>query len=98
VLAILLFQNDFGFQEISKVPWYLFLGGILGILITFAVIFSIPRAGVAAATTAIIVGQVGTALLIDHLGLFHLPKVSFAWPKLVGLGLLAAGALLMLRH
>ena len=57
---------------------------------------SIPRLGVAVATTAIIVAQVSTALLIDHLGLFGLQAVPFTWLKLVGMVLLAGGALLML--
>ncbi len=56
----------------------------------------IPRLGVASATTAIIVGQVLTALCIDHLGCFGLDKVPFTWTKLLGLALLAAGAWLLL--
>lgn len=77
-------------------PWYSFLGGLISVLIIYGVISSIPKVGVALATTAIIIGQVSTALLIDHFGLFGLEKISFTWMKLVGLILLAAGARLML--
>jgi transporter family-2 protein len=61
------------------------------------VVASIPRVGVALATTAIIVGQVATALLIDHFGWFGLEKMPFTWWKAAGLVLLAAGARLMLN-
>ncbi|MDN5346463.1 MAG: bacterial/archaeal transporter family-2 protein [Clostridia bacterium] len=81
-----------------QAPWYLFLGGFIGVLITYGVVASIPRAGVALATTAIIVGQVTTALLIDHFGFFGLEKIPFTWWKLLGLVLLALGACLMLNR
>ena len=81
----------------ATAPWYAYLGGLISVLIIYGVIASIPKVGVALATTAIIVGQVSTALLIDHFGLFGLKKVPFSWEKLVGLVLLAAGARFMLN-
>ncbi|MFW5906568.1 MAG: DMT family transporter [Desulfobia sp.] len=80
----------------SRIPWYLYLGGVLGVLITYGVAMSIPELGVAVATTSIIVGQVLTACLIDHLGLFGLEKVSFTWVKFAGVVFLALGARLLL--
>ena len=47
------------------------------------------------ATTSIIVGQVLTACLLDHFGLFGLEK-PVNWLKLLGVGLLALGAKLLL--
>ncbi|GFN22957.1 DMT family transporter [Thermanaeromonas sp. C210] len=83
--------------KITQTPWYLLLGGLIGVLITYGVMASISRAGAALATTAIIVGQVTMALIIDHLGLFGLNKIPFTWWKALGLVLLAAGARLMLN-
>ena len=87
-----------GLVKYHSVPWYLWLGGILGVLITYGVVVSIPKVGAAVATTAIIVGQVTTAMLIDHFGIFGLDKISISWLKFVGLGLLTIGARLMLIH
>jgi len=98
VVILLLFWGG-GFANFSKAvdaPWYYYLGGILGVLITYGVVASIPRVGVALATTAIIVGQVGTAVLVDHLGVFNLEAVPFTWHKALGLAFLAVGARLML--
>ena len=50
-----------------------------------------PRLGVVSATTAIIVGQVTTAALVDHFGLFTLEPVPFTWLKALGFVLLVAG-------
>ena len=82
--------------KIAAAPWYTYLGGVLNVLIIAGVAVTIPRLGVASATTAIIVGQVLTALCIDHLGCFGLERVPFTWTKLLGLALLAAGAWLLL--
>ena len=84
--------------NIKETPWYLFLGGVLGVAITYLVVASIPKVGVALATTAIIVGQVGTACFVDHFGLFGLAKYPFTWYRLGGVLLLAAGAKLMLTN
>ena len=65
--------------------------------IVYGVITSIDRVGVAAATTAIIVGQVSMAALVDHFGWFGLEAVPFNIWKGVGIVLLAASAWLLLH-
>jgi bacterial/archaeal transporter family-2 protein len=79
-----------------EAPWYTYLGGVLGVIIIMGVVYSIPRAGMANATTAIIVGQVATAMLIDQFGLFGLEKIPISWWKGLGLAFLAAGGYFML--
>lgn len=99
-VALLLLVPSLGAGNLGKVlqvPWYLFLGGPLGVLIIYGVAASIPKIGVAPATTFIITGQVLTALLLDHLGAFGLPKIPFHVLKLLGVALLAAGASLLLK-
>ncbi len=100
LLLLLLFnqQSDFDFTVIRKAPWYLYLGGLLGIAITYGVAWSIPKLGVAVATTAIIAAQVITASLIDHLGILGLEKVPFTYLRLIGIILLAVGVKLMLME
>lgn len=97
IAALYLFRWGAGnLALVKEAPWYTFLGGALGVLIIFGVVLSIPRAGVANATTAIIIGQLLTALLIDHCGFFGLEKVPFTLCKGLGLALLASGGYLML--
>jgi len=98
LVVLLLFglgQGNLG--RYAQAPWYVYLGGILGVAIIYLVQASISRLGVAIATTAIVVGQVSTALLIDHFGLFGLRAIPFTWWKLLGLIFLATGAKLMLN-
>lgn len=86
-----------GLARLGEVPWYYLLGGVLGVAIVAAVLLSIPRAGVANATTAIIIGQVITAMAIDYFGLFGLEQVPLSWWKGLGLLFLATGGYLLLN-
>ncbi|MFA7468296.1 MAG: DMT family transporter [Desulfotomaculaceae bacterium] len=79
------------------VPWYFYLGGILGVAIIYGVVRSMASVGVAAATTAIIVGQLLTAAMVDHLGLFGLERIPFSWHRVAGAALMSSGAWLLLK-
>jgi transporter family-2 protein len=97
LLVVSLRLNNLSWHKFTQAPWYTYLGGILGVAIIYGVIRSIPKVGVAPATTAIILGQVFTAGLIDHLGLFGMRQIPFGWFKIVGIGLMATGAWLLLK-
>lgn len=96
VLVFVLRMGDGNLANWSNAPWYTYLGAVLSIIIIYSVARSIPVAGVAAATTAIILGQVFTASVIDHLGLFGLQRIPFNWYRVAGTVLMAGGAWLML--
>src|SRR5699024_3456576 len=85
-------------ENYSKAPWYSYLGGVLGVAIVYLVVASIAKVGVAPATTAIIVGQVSTAALIDFFGLFGTKPLPFNYLKILGLVLMAGGAWLLLSR
>lgn len=98
-MAVILFLGlgEGRWQNYNKVPWYYYLGGLIGVVITYGVVVSISKLGAAVATTAIIAGQVLTACLADHFGLFGLEKAAFTWTKFLGLVLLAIGSRLLLN-
>lgn len=101
VVSLLLFICKLGdgcLSDIVKAPWYSYLGGILGVIIIYSVVLSIPKVGVAPATTAIVLGQVLTAGLVDHLGLFGLNRIPFSIHNVLGTLLMAGGAWLILKR
>ena len=97
ILLITCCLENWDWNKLKEIPWYIYLGGFLGVPIVYGVAYSMPKVGVANATTAIIVGQVAMAFLIDIVGLFGMEKMAFTWFKGVGLALLALGAHLMLK-
>lgn len=100
LLLIILFVFKMGkgnLGSLGEAPWYAYLGGVISVFIIYLVAASIPKVGMANATTAIIVGQVLTAVLIDYFGGFGLTKACISWCDFLGLALLAAGAYLLLK-
>lgn len=97
VALVILVGVGFGnFGKLNQVPWWAYLGGVLSVVIIYAVARSIPQIGVSNATTAIIVAQVSTAVLIDCLGVFGVKKIDFQIIDLLGIALLAIGARILL--
>ena len=81
----------------SSIPWYFYLGGVLSVIIVGLVAVSIPKIGVCNATTAIIIGQVSMAVIIDHFGWLGVSRLPWSPWQLVGIGFFAAGAKLLFR-
>ena len=79
-IVLLLFVFGLGrgdLHELGKVPWYLYLPGIINVAIIYGVMLSIAKTSAGMATTAIIVGQLTMSLIVDQFGLFGLEKVPF---------------------
>lgn len=96
LVLIALFPNTANLRNApGPSEWYLYLGGALGIIILAAPIFLIPRIGTTSTLTALVVGQLCLALLIDHFGLFGVPKVEINLARSAGVVLLALGAFLV---
>ncbi|HHV63974.1 MAG TPA: DMT family transporter [Peptococcaceae bacterium] len=97
LLAVVIWKAPFIQIKWLEIPWYLYLGGILSVAIIALVAFTIAKIGVCNATTAIIVGQVGIAILIDHFGLLGVQRIPWNPGQILGLILFAAGAKLLFR-
>jgi bacterial/archaeal transporter family-2 protein len=95
LITVLVARVPFFEYNWFSIPWYLYLGGVLSVIIIGLVALSIPKIGVCNATTAIIIGQVGAALVIDHLGLLGAERLSWNPWQILGLLLFAAGAKLL---
>ncbi len=86
------------YSQLGRIPPYLLLAGPLVAGITYLVVLTVPRLGVANATTAILLGQLATAFILDHLGAFGLERHPFQLSSLLGIVLLALGARMLLAN
>ena len=77
--------------------WYLYLGGLVGLLIVAAPIFLVPRIGATATLTALVVGQLILAVVIDHFGLLGVPRSELTLTRILGVAILALGTLLIVK-
>lgn len=86
-----------GLGSTFDVSWYYLVGGLLGaIYVTNALlaVSAIGAGGVAALTVA---GQLTASVAIDRLGLFGLDQVPLTPERLLGVALLLAGTVLVVR-
>lgn len=79
----------------ESIPFYLFLGGIFGVMLTLVNIITIGSIGVALTTALAVFGQLVFSSLVDHFGLFGLTKYEFNPKKIVGLLIVLVGLVIM---
>jgi bacterial/archaeal transporter family-2 protein len=82
-----------GLRGLQSAPPWAYLGGVLGI----GAIIAIPNVGVVVAVCAAIAGQMIGSSLADTFGWFGVTKVPLDPLRLVGIGLLLVGVLLVQR-
>ena len=97
VLLLVARRSLAGYGDAFHQPWWMLLGGVMGLLIVFTVTYAGPRIGVAATVGILIAGQLGMGAAIDRWGLFRSEQIALGWPRVLGIFLLAAGAALSLR-
>jgi bacterial/archaeal transporter family-2 protein len=97
VIILLARASVAGFERAVHQPWWMLLGGVMGLVIVFAITYAGPRIGVAATVGILIAGQLTMGAAIDRWGLFGSERIALHWPRLLGIALLAAGAALSLR-
>lgn len=79
----------------ESIPFYLFLGGIFGVMLTLVNVITIGSIGVALTTALAVFGQLVFSSLVDHFGLFGLTKYEFNRKKIVGLFIVFIGLVIM---
>jgi bacterial/archaeal transporter family-2 protein len=87
-----------GVGDAAAGPKWQLLGGVASVFIVLSITVAGPRIGVVATTAFVIAAQLSMATLIDRYGWFGLEAVPVAWPRVLGILLLLAGAALTLRR
>jgi transporter family-2 protein len=98
VVLLVVRRSASGLEDAVRQPPWLWIGGLAGALIVFTITFAGPRIGVVATTGVLIAGQFAMAILIDRFGLFGVDRIPLEWTRVAGVGLLAAGAALVLHR
>jgi transporter family-2 protein len=97
--ALIVWERSFaGVRAVLYEPAWLWLGGLMSIFIVFAITVGPPRIGVAATVGIVIAGNLVSAAVIDRYGLFGQDVIPIDRWRLLGLALLAAGAVLSLSR
>lgn len=79
----------------SGYPWWIFTGGVLGVVVLTGNILLFPRVGSVQTVILPISGQIGMGLLIDSYGLFKAPQIDISVLRMLGGLAVLIGALLV---
>ena len=98
--VLLVFRQSLaGFGDAIRSPWWYWVGGGgMGVVVVLSITVVTPKIGAAATIGLLIAGQLAMGVLIDRYGWFGVEQVPLSWPRLLGVLLLAVGALLALRR
>jgi transporter family-2 protein len=86
------------FNDLSRPPWWAFIGGLLGATYVTVAILTVRTLGVSALTAAVIAGQLTIAVVIDRFGLLGVARQPIGPQRIVGLVLLVIGVALVVRR
>jgi bacterial/archaeal transporter family-2 protein len=79
------------------VSWYYLLGGLLGALYVLNALIAVTAIGAGGVAAATVFGQLTASVVIDRLGLFGLDEVPLSPERVLGVVLLLAGTVLVVR-
>jgi bacterial/archaeal transporter family-2 protein len=86
-----------GLGSLPGVSWYYLLGGLLGAVYVTNALIAVSAIGAGGVAAATITGQLIAAVAVDRLGLFGLHEVALDPPRILGVLLLIAGTILVVR-
>ena len=81
--------------ELKNIPLYLFSAGAIGIFIVTFNNVSFLNIGMSLTLALGLLGQALIALVFDHYGFLGMKKVKFRRKKLIGLGMITIGIIVM---
>jgi bacterial/archaeal transporter family-2 protein len=88
-------QNADGVE--SPAWYYWVFGGLAGVAIVLTTLITVRELGAGGLTAAMIAGQLTLSVVLDRLGVLGLDERAVTWNKLLGIALLAAGTVLVVR-
>jgi transporter family-2 protein len=87
-----------GLSDAWAAPKWMWAGAALGTFIVFSITVVSPRIGTTATIALLVAGQLAMGTAIDRFGLFGFEQIALSWPRVLGIALLAVGAVLTLKR
>ena len=93
ILVLIFTKSKIG--NLKGIPFYMFTGGLIGILTVLFTNASYIGLGVSLMVSISLLGQLVTSLVIDHFGYFNMPVSEFDKKKILGLIIIIVGIYVM---
>ncbi|MEA2448539.1 MAG: bacterial/archaeal transporter family-2 protein [Thermoleophilaceae bacterium] len=97
LVVVALVAGGNNISAIRDVPWWYFAGGFIGAVFVASSLVTVRTLGAGGVVAATIAGQLTFSLVIDRFGLLGLEARPLSVTRVIGVVLLAAGVLLVVR-
>lgn len=98
VMVLLQSAERPGLQQLAQIPWFLWLGGFLGVYAISFSIYTAPKMGFLTFSGVVIFGQLLMSMLLDHFGWLGTEKAPVNWQRLLGGIVIFVGVMLTLQR
>jgi transporter family-2 protein len=85
-------------RNVGNAPWWALVGGLFGAAYVTVAILTVRTLGASGLTAAVITGQLAMSVVIDRFGLLGIPRQTVGLDRILGLVLLVAGVVLVVRR
>lgn len=96
-LIVALITGPQGFARLAGAPKHLYLAGTLVAFYVISITWIAPLIGVGNAVFLVLLGQLISAALIDHFGLFGAVSMPISPIRLMGIGIMALGVFVTIK-
>jgi transporter family-2 protein len=83
--------------HVGRAPAWALVGGLLGAVFVTVALVAVRTLGASGLTAAVIAGQLGMSVVIDRFGLLGVARSPVGVSRILGLALLVAGVVLVVR-
>ena len=83
------------FQVVQNAPYWMYLGGCIGVFAVTTALFLAPKLGAGTLLAFLVAGQLFGSVVVDHLGAFGFPHQPLSSLRVLGCFLLMSGVLLI---
>ncbi|MGX4599985.1 DMT family transporter [Faecalimicrobium sp. JNUCC 81] len=94
-IIIVLIATKSKIKNLKGIPFYMFTGGLIGVLTVIFSNISFAKLGVSLTISLGLFGQLITSIIIDHFGYFNLPVNKFNKKKIIGFVIIILGIFVM---
>jgi len=98
LLGIVVVSGEIGsLAKAADIRWYYLIGGVLGAAYVTTVLLTVRTLGAGGVTAATVAGQLTMSVVIDRLGFLGLEETPITLTRILGVLLLFAGTVLVIR-
>lgn len=80
-------------NDLAAAPKTIWIGGLIATVYILAIVILTPKLGVGLTTSLILIGQLITAIALDHFGAFGTPQHQINFWRIAGVSMMIAGVI-----